>query len=235
MEYKVKLLKIFHDSERIKTFRFEKPKGFLFSSGQFVMLSTPKVKNNESKIPLKRAYSIASAHSKPYLEFCIAIGTKKGFSSYLHESAKKGDVFYLEGPFGEFTLKLPLRKETIFIAGGAGIAPIRSMLHSLSGKDFSQKIWLLFGIRNPEEFLYRKELESFCSRKNFNLIAVVSDYEGKDWKGECGFVCDVVAKHIKNGKNKELYMCGPPIMVETTLKKAKQINFSGESIHHERW
>jgi NAD(P)H-flavin reductase len=235
MNYQVKLIKIVGESSRIKTFRFERPKGFSFIPGQFVMLSSEKVKT-PAGIPLRRSYSIASPKNADHLEFCIALGKEdRGLSHYLHQSAKEGEVFTIDGPFGNFTLKLPLKRETIFVAGGTGISPIRSMLHSLSEEDFLQNVWLFFGIRNPEEFLYRKEFEGYLSHDKFRLVAAVSDYQGKDWKGEKGFICDVMAKYIKNGNGKDIYMCGPPIMVDTTLKKAEEIDFSKESIHYEQW
>ncbi|MBN2454693.1 FAD-dependent oxidoreductase [Candidatus Woesearchaeota archaeon] len=230
----VKLLEIFPCSKRLKIFRFEKPDGFSFKPGQFVMLSNDKVLT-PANIPLKRSYSIASSADADYLEFAIACGTEKGFSHYLHYEAKQGDKFSLEGPYGNFNLELPLEKETIFVAGGAGIAPIRSMLYSLSEADFAKGVWLFFGIRSPAEFLCRTELEALQSNENFHLIAAVSDYEGDDWEGECGFVCDIFEKHIKSPENKQIFLCGPPIMIETTVEKAKSIGFPEEQIHFEKW
>jgi propane monooxygenase reductase component len=229
----VKLLEIIAVSDRIKVFRFEKPSGFKFSPGQFAILSTEKVKMPTGAL-LKRSYSIASPNTLPYLEFCIALAGETGFSHHLHKEAKQGDLFNLDGPFGRFALPLPLKSETIFVAGGAGISPIRGMISSLSDADFSKKVWLIFGIRNPQEYTFKDEFEKLKA-KGLNVVIALSD-PGVVAEGyEKGFVCDVMAKAIQIGGGKEMYLCGPPKMIETTVAKAKEIGFSEESIHYEQW
>jgi NAD(P)H-flavin reductase len=228
----VKLLELLNTSERIKVFRFEKPANFSFIPGQFAILSTEKVKMPSGAL-LKRAYSIASSRDVSYLDFCVALAGERGFSHHLHKEAKPGDSFNLDGPFGKFDLELPLKAETVFVAGGTGISAIRSMIDTLADEKFSKKIWLFYGIRTPDEYLFQDE----WSKIGFNLhvVPAVSDPSVQGWRGEKGFVSDVMARIIKDGKGKELYMCGPPKMIETTLAKAREIGFSEESIHREEW
>ncbi|MFH1181889.1 MAG: FAD-dependent oxidoreductase [Candidatus Woesearchaeota archaeon] len=228
----VKLLEIINASERIKVFRFEKPPGFEFIPGQFVILSTDNLKM-ESGLPLKRAYSIASSRDASFLDFCVALASETGFSHHLHNVAKPGEMFNLEGPFGKFDLQLPLKTETVFVAGGTGISSIRSMIDTLRDENFSVKVWLFYGIRSPEEFLFKDEWSSIGP--NFQVVPAISDTSSTSWNGERGFISDVMARIIKDGKGKELYMCGPPKMIETTLAKAREIGFSEESIHREQW
>jgi NAD(P)H-flavin reductase len=229
----VKLLEIINASERIKVFRFEKPQGFQFIPGQFAILSSEAVKMPSGAL-LKRSYSIASPRDAPYLEFCIAIAGETGFSHHLHKEAKSGDVFSLDGPFGNFEVQLPLKTETVFVAGGTGISPIRSMIDTLSDADFSKKVWLVFGIRTPEEFVFKEEFENLKA-KGLNVVPAVSDPNFTGDGYEKGFVCDVMAKVIQTGAGKEIYLCGPPRMIETTIAKAREIGFSEESIHREEW
>ena len=229
----VKLLEIQNTSERIKVFRFERPPGFEFKPGQFALLSTEKVKMPSGAL-LKRAYSIASSRDAGYLEFCIALGGETGFSHHLHKEAKTGDLFNLDGPFGKFDLELPLKAETIFVAGGTGISAIRSMIDTLEEEHFlTNKIWLFYGVRTPEELIFQDEWAKF--KVNFQLVPAVSDPNAQNWSGEKGFISDVMARIIKDGKGKEIYMCGPPRMTESTLAKAREIGFSEEFIHCEEW
>jgi NAD(P)H-flavin reductase len=228
----VKLLEILNTSERIKVFRFEKPQGFVFIPGQFAILSSEKVKMPNGAL-LKRAYSLASSRDADYLEFCIALAGETGFSHHLHKEAKPGDLFSMDGPFGKFDLELPLKAETVFVAGGTGISTIRSMIDTLADEKFSEKVWLFYGIRTPEEFLFQDEWAKVGF--NFQVVPAVSDPNAQNWSGERGFISDVMARIIKDGKGKEIYMCGPPKMIETTLAKAREIGFSEESIHREEW
>jgi ferredoxin-NADP reductase len=228
-----KLIEVISVSDRIKIFRFEKPSGFKFLPGQFALLSTEKVRMPNGAV-LKRSYSIASTNTQAYLEFCIALAGETGFSHHLHKEAKPGDLFNIDGPFGRFTLPLPLKSEIVFVAGGAGISPMKCMVSSLSDVDFSKKVWLIYGIRNPGEFAFKDEFETLKA-KGLNVVIAISDPAADATGYERGFVSEVMANAIKTGIGKEMYLCGPPKMIETTIAKAKEIGFSEESIHFEEW
>jgi len=233
--YKVRLLSVYQESSRVKTLRFERPSGFSFAPGQFVLLSTVEVQTPKG-LPLKRSYSICSPHKADYLEFCVALGhAPEGLSHYLHENAEVGNTFMLDGPHGKFILQQPLGSETVFIAGGTGIAPIRCMLHNLTPEDFKQKIWLFFGIRDPGEYLYRRELEELESNENFRIVPAISGSVDRQWKIDRGYISDILEKYVPDGENKRIYLCGPPAMVAATLEKANQLNFADENIRREQW
>ena len=225
---KVKLLETLPGSDHVKTFRFERPEGFSFLPGQFVMISCAAVKT-PADIPLKRALSIASDPEAPFLEFCIALGTPQGLSHHLFFNAKNGDEFSLEGPQGNFTFS-PSKNERIFIAGGTGIGPLRSMLFTLAKDDIPTT--LFYGFRTPKEFLYKEEFEQY---PNLRVIPAVSDYNKNDWQGEKGWISDILQKYIKDGQGKDVYLCGPSPMVEAAMGKLRELHFPEENIHREQW
>src|SRR5262249_38849243 len=133
-------------------FEAEKPLGFV--PGQWLSLTQTKPDGEE----ITRAYSIASAPDGGRFALCLN-RVQGGFMSNYLCDLPVGTGISVQGPFGNFILRPPLR-DTIFIATGTGIAPFRSMLHWLladrerhQGKSF----WLLFGSRAEKDIYYHEE------------------------------------------------------------------------------
>ena len=111
-QYKVKILQSIQETYDVKTMRIEHPKSkyFGFQPGQFLMISTGFI--DEKKMLVKRAYSITSApHETEFLEICVKRKDQPSFSAALHQM-KPNDLLSIEGPFGKFTLKEPLKEIT---------------------------------------------------------------------------------------------------------------------------
>ncbi|MBI4142029.1 hypothetical protein HY484_03840 [Candidatus Woesearchaeota archaeon] len=235
MQHKVKILQITQETQDVKTFRIEYPKGrFGFQAGQFLMVSTGYI--DEKKMLVKRAFSIASApHETEYLEICVKRKEPPSFSAALH-NMKKGDTLFVEGPYGKFVLKEPVQENTLFIAGGAGIAPLRSMIKTILQKN-NPSIMLLFSFHNPEDYIYKQELEEFSKNENFKLFATMSSKEQEftEWKGQRGRVTAHLPNIIKNGQKYTIYLCGPPPMVNDTVKLLLELGVKEENIHKEAW
>lgn len=182
-QYKVKILAITQETPDVKTFRLEYPKGrFGFQAGQFLMVSTGYI--DEKKLLVKRAFSVASAPRETgYLEICVKRKEPPTFSAALH-SMNVGDTLFIEGPYGRFVLKEPLQENTIFIAGGAGIAPLRSMIKTTLQQKLQHQITLLFSFHAPEDYIYRQELEELAlTNDKFKLFSTMSAKElpPKEW------------------------------------------------------
>ncbi len=227
---KSEIIEILSPSVRVKLFKVEKPKGFSFISGQFATLSIEGLVGKEGII-VKRSYSIASSPLDSCLEFCIA---KAGFfSSKLHE-LKEGDYLNVQGPFGTFTLNNSLPANTVFIAGGTGISPLMSMLRTMNRENsFPKNFRLFYGFNSISDFIFEEELELLAKQDKIELFASI-DKPAKRWKGEVGFVSDVLERHIGFPKS-DVYVCGPPLMISTTLKLLLNKGFDEKRIHREMW
>ncbi|MBI4140522.1 hypothetical protein HY485_01650 [Candidatus Woesearchaeota archaeon] len=236
-QFKSKILQITQETPDVKTFKLEYPKGrFGFQAGQFLMVSTGYI--DEKKLLVKRAFSIASApHETGYLEICVKRKQPPSFSAALHDM-NVGDALFIEGPYGKFTLKEPVTENTIFIAGGAGIAPLRSMIKTTLNNNKNQVITLLFSFHNPEDYIYRQELEKLAAtNEKFKLFASMSakDKEFKEWKGLRGRVTVQLPQHIMDGQKYTAYLCGPPPMVNDTVKLLLELGLKEENVHKEAW
>ena len=219
-------------SPRVKIFRISVPEEFSFTAGQFIMVSVPGF-NNEKGFPIARPYSIASSPlTKGSVEICLSRVLEGRLSNKLH-SLSEGDAINVTGPYGLFNLKEPVVDGTAFIAAGTGIAPLISMIRTLYLKNFSGEIKLFYGARNPKEFLYRTELESYSREKNMQLLLAASDPDA-DWNGEQGIISEIALSRLKT-EDIRVYICGPPRMVADTAKKLQEQGFRSDQIIKEQW
>jgi len=195
-----------------------------FKAGQFVMIKFNGV---------EKPFSIVSFPGEQTIDFLISTHPNGALTPKLLKM-KPGEKFEIEGPYGFFNVKETKAKEIIFIAAGTGIAPFRSMVMDALQKFPKKKIKLMFGFRYDLYFeKYWKELES--SYKNFSLFFCCSK-PGKNWKGKEGRVTAFLEEEIKNAKDKEVYICGPPPMVmDTRTILLEKLSFKKEQIRTEKW
>jgi Na+-transporting NADH:ubiquinone oxidoreductase subunit F len=194
-----------------------------------------------------RAYSIAN----PPLETGIVTlnvriatpphdapaGTPPGRASSYIFSLKPGDRVNVSGPFGEFHAQ-DSDKEMIFIAGGAGIAPMRSIIcDQLLRLKTRRKISFWYGARSLRELCYRAEFDRLAEEhENFSWHVVLSEPRPDDeWDGEIGFIHTVVFENYLKPhpapENAEYYLCGPPLMSIATAQMLEDLGVENDSIY----
>ena len=208
---------------------FEPGAAFDFEAGQFVniMIQTP------DKL-IKRPYSIASPPGwKGYLDLCWK-RVEGGFVTNHLWQYKEGDKLQVQGPLGRFVLKQPLPKTIIFVSTGTGIAPFRSMIHTLLDQNASCEIWNIFGNRFDEDILYQKEFEDLAAQhKNFHNVFTIS--RPKTWKGETQYVQFMLKKYISEPKDKHIYICGLTNMINDVVKVGTEMGFMKDQIFFEKY
>jgi ferredoxin-NADP reductase len=171
---------------------------FPFLPGQFI---SAVAEDPEGKEQI-RAYSIASAPDGNHFHLCLNRVAGGFFSNLLADLADLpvGDTIRIYGPNGFFTLRQPLT-DSILVATGTGIAPMRSFLEWIfpaAGPDRSggRQIWLVYGTRHESEVYYRDEFESLAARHpNFHYLPTLSR-ASEDWSGHRGYVQDHVSRII---------------------------------------
>lgn len=182
---------------------------------------------SETSEPVTRAYSLAnppqdSSHLVLVVRLAVppghaAPGTPPGRASSYIFSLKTGDEVTISGPFGEFHAQ-PTKNEMVLIAGGAGIAPIRSIALDQLARGTARKISLWYGVRNPAELCFDAQFRGLAARHpNFGYHAAISDpHPQTDWNGYTGLIHAVVLEHYLKEhpapEEIEYYLCGPPLM-----------------------
>lgn len=200
-----------------------------YLSGQFASVGFEKDGRD-----IKRPYSIASSPDMDELEFCYVVHEESDFSPLLCKKGVGEEVF-VEYPFGSFFFdkKIPDR-DIVFVAGGTGIAPLLGMIRYIDLSNTKNQIWLFFGFRTGEHYLYKDELEELeKNHENFHLVTSISR-EDEGWKGEKGYVQEFFSK-MGDGAGKEAYVCGPPRFVKGVIPELEKAGLRKEDIHSEGW
>ncbi|MDP2104622.1 MAG: FAD-binding oxidoreductase, partial [Desulfobulbaceae bacterium] len=238
-EYRVQVETIVDVTPDIKHLRFailSPPEGITFRAGQYVQLEAPLAGSSGS--PEFRAYSIASSpEERHHIELIVTKVPEGTVSVYVHDRLQKGDELIMRGPFGDFYLRDSPR-ETLLIATGSGLAPIRSMLYERAKKNDSRSFTFFFGDRRPVDLLFHDEMSSFEKRlDNFRFIPVLSRATLEDqWPGAKGRVTDLIRNQVAEGAEVDVFICGAPSMVQSCcdiLIKEKKI--PPERIHYDKF
>jgi|SRR3989338_279426 len=234
-EYNLKLLKVIQETPDVMAFRFEYPKDrdFNFYPGQFMMVSFI----NDPQIKYSRAYSIASSpETKKYIEFAldkVAKFTEKMFS------LKGGEVLKLKGPYGKFYFDESIKNNLLLVAGGTGITPLMGIIRYSADKKLSNRITLLYSVKEPELIVYRKEIESLKNRnRNFNYSVTITRPEesSEEWNGRTGRIdADFLKENIENAKETICFLCGPNEFVKSVIAMLESLGVSKEQIRTDVW
>ena len=194
---------------------------FSFVAGQYVQVFLP---GTESSVePRYRAYSMASPPSaKPLLTFFVKREPKGVVSPYLCDQLRPGDTLAIRGPFGDFRLQASER-EILLIAGGSGLAPIRSMLLEMAQTPPARTTTLYFSARARRDLFAVEEMQSFQSTlPGFRFIPALSNpLPGDRWDGEKGGITAVLDRKLALLDNHEAYLCGSAGMIDASLRVLK--------------
>ena len=193
------------------------PATFEFKPGQYADIAIPGSDEH-------RSFSMATTQSTPgQVEFLIKKYPGGKFSGLLDGGIGVGDELSLTGPYGTSTLKDGHVLPVVCVAGGAGMAPILSLLRHLSETASSRPVRFYYGARTAADLFYLDEIaETRKGSDGFRVRGVSFGVDGRRTaRARCtveeGNVTDVVARHEGDIGRTEIYMCGPPPMVDAAL------------------
>lgn len=201
-------------AERTMAFRFERPAGWIFKAGQFVdmTLINPPETDAEGDI---RSFSIASA---PFEEI-LMIATRLRDTAFKRtlRTMPRGTEVRIEGPFGNLTLHNTPARPAVFVTGGIGITPIRSILWNAARQKLPHRIFLFYSNRRPEDAPFLEELDALQRENpNYSLVATMTKVEESrhPWHGETGYITrEMLSKYLKDAASAIYYITGPAAMV----------------------
>jgi CDP-4-dehydro-6-deoxyglucose reductase len=170
----------------------------------------------------RRAFSIANSPSnEEYLELHLRQVPDGIFTNHVFDSMKEKAMVRIEGPFGNFYIRDTSNRPLIMIAGGTGFAPIKSIIEKLIEEGDTRPVEIYWGARAKAD-LYRNDLpEKWALQfEHINYIPVLSEAKDEDnWEGRTGFVHEAVAEDISDISHYDIYMAGPPIMINSAKAK----------------
>ncbi|AXK85377.1 2Fe-2S iron-sulfur cluster binding domain-containing protein [Nocardia farcinica] len=192
------------------------PATFEYKPGQYADLTIPGTDEH-------RSFSMASTQTTPdRLEFLIKKYPGGKFAELLENDLSIGDEIELTGPYGSFTLKEGHILPIVCIGGGAGMAPILSLLRHMSETGNTRPVHFYYGARTAGDLFYLEEILERGERlADFHFVACLSESAEHDLTGafsvEPGNVTDVVGRLEPDIAKSEVYLCGPPPMVDAAL------------------
>ena len=214
------------DTPDIKTFRVVTPDGvkpFIHRPGQCAMLSIPGVG--------EAMFSITSSPTnQEFMEFSIK---KCGcVTEWLHQ-AEVGQQITIRGPYGNpFPVDDAFAgKNMLFIAGGVGLAPLRSVINYVRHyRDRYGKVDIVYGSRSKDDLLdYDEILNEWMTDDGIDVHLTI-DREQEGWDGHVGFVPNYV-KELGFDTDKVAVLCGPPIMIKFTLAGLQELGFDKTQVY----
>lgn len=213
-------------AEGVWTIRLAPPKGFKrfdYLPGQFQFLTLHRQGRG---LPVEEHHFTIS--SSP-TETGYVSSTIKAVGDFTRTIGKTrpGDTATVHAPFGRFSYLLhPGDDDMVFIAGGIGITPLRSMLRHMQDSQADKRVLLIYANKTEADIVFRKELDEIAEadKPRLRLVNVLSR-PGPDWKGETGHIDKGLIARLCGDelRDKAFYLCGPPGLVRATLAALREL------------
>jgi NAD(P)H-flavin reductase len=190
-------------------------------------------------------FALYSAFGYGESTFCIASPeTRKGYIQATFRRTGRvtgalydlgvGDTVGFRGPYGNwFPVEDWKGKNMVFVAGGIGIAPVRSVVLTCLDKrgDYGD-ITIVYGARTIADLVYKDELKEWAERSDIRLVQTVDPGgETPEWKGRVGFVPSIIEETAPSAKDAVSVICGPPVMIKFSLQALSRLGFGDDSVY----
>ncbi len=198
-------------------FLFEPLRPFQFTAGQFLQWSLPH--NGVDSRGTRRFFTIASSPAEKEILLTVKIPEKPSSFKTALKALPVGESIYATSLEGDFTEPKEKDKNYVFIAGGIGITPFRSIIKHLLDTNTQIHITLFYAARSQEEFVFKDIFSEAEKEIGLITVYVLSDDPPQNWQGETGHIDQVMIKrHVNNEKQAIYYMSGPQPMVQAYEK-----------------
>ena len=204
-----------------------KPEGFSFLASQSVLLMIEKDYG-----PQRHAMSIASSPSRDYLEWATRRSDSDFKKTFL--SLQKGDHINLIGPKGNFLLEAD--KAAVFIAGGIGITPFKSMTDFITDEGLKTPVMLLYGNNSVEDIPFKQQLDTLSeANPALEILYVISNPPSTSlWDYRVGRIDEDLLRAVASTRSDAIYYVAvPPNMVKSILQTLAVIGIPPKRTRHE--
>jgi ferredoxin-NADP reductase len=235
-DHKVKLKNSEEVAEGTMAFHFEKPSDFEYKAGQFIRLTLIEPPETDAE-GNARNFTLASA---PY-EADLMIATRMRDSAFKRvlKSMPLGTELELRGPFGNLTLHDDATQPAVFLAGGIGITPFRSIVLQSANARLPHRLFLFYSNRRPEDAAFLDELRELESKNsNYRFIPTMTrpDDSTRLWQGETGYINQEMLTRFIDDMNAPIYYtAGPPAMVDAMKNLLIEAGVDNANIRAEKF
>ena len=226
LPYPARIMRVIEENAQIKTFELAftnpfKNDSFSYRPGQFMMVSIP----HEGEAPI----SIASTPTRPgSLELSVR---KAGKLTAAMHAMREGELVGLRGPYGRpFPVEALQGRDLVFVAGGIGLAPLRSLIsYALDKREEFGTITLLYGSRSPHDIAFSADLTAWQEQAGVNCLLTV-DVAAPGWAGHVGIVTTLLDKIAPAPSRATALVCGPSVMIRAVLAEFTRMGFADDHI-----
>jgi len=204
---------------------------FSYLAGQVALLGIP---SHGARMP----YSIASAPEETkrhgYLEFLLKMESD-GWGAHL-AGLRRGSAIAIDGPIGSFVMpRAPEERQFLFVAGGTGIAPLRSMITQALMARQRGRLHLLYSARTHLEFAYLTELKRHARHRRLDLALTATGEVPPRWHGERGRITRERLAALVETPETLCFVCGPAAMVDEVPRMLLELGIDARRIRIEEW
>lgn len=228
----IHLQEIRRETPSVVSLIFDKPAGFTYKAGQFLRWEFP-VDNCDERCN-KRSFSISSSPTEDFLMLTVRTGPSrlKQTLAEMHPPLTARIV----GPLGRFVIDKTMNN-VVFLGGGVGITPMRSMIKDLTDRQIPLPITLLYSNKTPQEIIFRQELDTWQEmNQQFKVFSTISQPPNKSWQGNVGRIDkSFIENHVEDIKSAHFFSSGPPMMVSAMLELLRELGITDEQMHLERF
>ncbi|WP_039940218.1 benzoate 1,2-dioxygenase electron transfer component BenC [Streptomyces himastatinicus] len=197
-----------------------------FLPGQYANIAVPGMGQT-------RSYSFSSGPGQRQISFLVRIIDGGAMSGYLAERARVGDRLEFTGPMGGFYLR-GLARPALLLAGGTGLAPLLSMLEHLTRKPPAHPVHLLYGVTTDPDLVHLDTLEDYAEViPGFTFDHCVADANSS--ARNKGFVTSLIDSSTLRDGDVDVYLCGPPPMVEAVRGHIGSLGVAPAGFHYEKF
>ncbi|MAG59681.1 hypothetical protein CMO96_02740 [Candidatus Woesebacteria bacterium] len=232
MEFKAKIRAIKQEAKGTKTFVFDKPPNLKYKSGQSFHF-TVDLKYPDDR-GVTRHFTLSSSPTEENIQFTTRIRPQSGFKKTLDEMSV-GDEIKVHGLGGEFVLDSDTTSiPQVFVAGGIGITPFRSIFKYIVDKNLKVPVHLIYSNSIPEEIAFKEDLDKMASRHtNMQITYTVTKPEEskQKWSGHTSRVDKTLISQIASKyQNPVFWLCGPPAFVSAMEDVLEEMKIPEERI-----
>lgn len=226
-----KFVKKIELAPNIYEFQFTKNSNFTFIPGQYLEWTVPLVQSDTRGN--RRYFTVASSPTEKDIKLGVKIGEQSSAFKKWLSTMTEGSQIVASQLTGDFTLPKDINKKLVFIAGGIGVTPFRSMIQYLLDTKEKRDIVFFCACSHGDEFVYKDIFKTAEKEMGIKIIYVVTNKQNvpKNWDGEVGYLDkETVTKYVPDYKDRMYYLSGPNIMVESYKKILKAMGVSRKNI-----
>jgi glycine betaine catabolism B len=227
MEMLLTLTARHREGENIESFQFEPERPFAFDAGQYLRYTLHHSEPDNRGV--SRFFTIASAPAERFVMLTTRLSTPGSSFKQALSRLREGAVVEAAGPSGQFVYS-DREMPAVFVAGGIGITPFRSILVDLASRPLAPDITLLYANSTPD-IPFRRLFDDLASKPSQLKIAYTVSQPDPDWRGSVGRIDEgFIREHAPLTRDPLFYVAGPKGMVEATAETLRAIGVAADRI-----